>query len=128
MKTLATVLACAALVVGCATATSGTDFNGAGLSTIKPGISTLQEVSLALGRAPNSSATGPTGATNHTWQFIRSSAQAGFISTKVETSIKQAVLVFNADGTFVRVGHLSGIDLAPDDRTRLFATRAAAGR
>lgn len=117
MKRTITWLLGLAVVAGCATATIGSEFNARGLVNLKPGSTTFGEATALLGRGPDRTMTGQSGALGHTWSFIRADASP----TGVNSTNRSVTLVFNVDGTFQRVLQLQGIELSPEERTRLFA-------
>ncbi len=120
MKLITVLLVLAAIMAGCATATVGADFDGSKLPALQPGVTTFEQAVVLLGRKPNTTTAGQSGALGHQWVYVRSDAAAGSVTTQT----KSAMLVFNVDGTFQRLLSVQGIDLAQQDRQRLFAAAA----
>ncbi len=83
-----------ALLVGCAS--TGNNFNADNLAKLEPGITTVAEASELLGAKPTQTINRSDGKRGVVWQYVNSTAFAG-------TDIKQAVLLFDEQGHFLRV-------------------------
>jgi len=99
------------VLVGCAS--SGTNFKAVNLPQFETGSTTTAEATAILGAPPVQTIMLPDGGTNMVWRYITSSGFTG------ETTIKEASLVFNSQGRFVRVFQLVNIPLSDADRQRL---------
>lgn len=83
-----------ALLAGCAS--TGNNFNADNLARLEPGITTVAQASELLGAKPTQTINRPDGKKGVVWQYVSSKAFSG-------TDIKQAVLLFDAQGHFIRV-------------------------
>lgn len=99
------------VLAGCAS--SGTNFEAVNLPQFEPGSTTTAEATALLGAPPVQTIMLADGGTNMVWRYITSSGFTG------ETTIKEASLVFNSQGRFVRVFQLVNIPLSDADRQRL---------
>ncbi|MDR1890134.1 MAG: hypothetical protein LBQ81_12280 [Zoogloeaceae bacterium] len=120
MNRLIPLLCSLFLLAACATATIGTDFNDAALSTFEIGATTFAEARAALG-TPESSALTPKGNWLHRWAYVRSDANAWGWSVQTTARRKLVVLVFDGDEKLLGIAQLDGIDLSAADRKRLAA-------
>lgn len=93
----------------------GQDFNQANLPQLQIGTSRLTDAVALLGAEPWQSAVGKSGALVYTWMYAPGIGGA-----------KHLILVFNQDGTFQRIGAMTGFTLDPATRKRLFVDPAAA--
>ena len=110
MKTIATLIACVALLLGCATL--GRDFSAAALQRMQPGVTTLADASALLGGAPMQTVRHDSGQVTQRWQYI-AAGPVGVVANKSVT------LIFDAAGRLVRVGHLINVPVSEADRVRL---------
>lgn len=124
MKRILFALLCVLALAGWGKSTVGAEFNGANLVQLQVGQSTLADAVQLLGRQPDNSQAGKSGAIGHTWLYT--TGEASFWTGKVKSSVKSVTLVFSTDGTFQRIYKLQGIELPPQDRDRLMAMPAAA--
>jgi outer membrane protein assembly factor BamE (lipoprotein component of BamABCDE complex) len=105
----AVALLATSLLSGCATATIGADFDSTKLAQLERGKTTVPQASALLGRTPDTTLAGASGALAHTWRYIESTATLG----RVSSANKSAMLIFNTDGTFQRVMQLTGYRPGP---------------
>lgn len=117
MKRMFLALLCVLALSGWGKAESGRDFNGAAVTQLQVGHSTLADAVTLLGRQPDTSQVGQSGAIAHAW--IHVTGKSSFWTGNVQASIKSVTLVFASDGTFQRILKLQGIELATQDRNRL---------
>ncbi|WP_210768835.1 hypothetical protein [Zestomonas carbonaria] len=96
------------LLAGCATATIGKPFPANNVALLRTGISTTAEARSLLGE-PHQVQTNQFGETWYIWQYIRSDATAGLVSTNVQTSHQQAILAFGPDGRLLRAQQLINV-------------------
>lgn len=82
------------LLVGCAS--TGSKFNADNLAKLEPGITTVTEASELLGAKPTQTINREDGKQGVVWQYVNTTAFSG-------TEIKQAVLLFDEQGHFIRV-------------------------
>lgn len=106
-------------MAGCATSTSGNNFNDANLTQLQPGVTTLDDAVKLLGTPPNSSQIGQSGAIGYNWVFVE--AKANGFTSKSSVSTKSAMLIFGTDGKFLRILRLSNIVLSEADQARLMS-------
>lgn len=83
-----------ALLAGCAS--TGNNFNAGNLARLEPGITTVAQASELLGAEPAQTINRPDGKRGVVWQYVNTTAFSG-------TEIKQAVLLFDEQGHFIRV-------------------------
>ncbi|MEQ6331507.1 outer membrane protein assembly factor BamE [Pseudomonas chengduensis] len=98
----------ALLISGCATSTVGTPFPAENVAQLRTGVSTTAQARALLGE-PWQVQTNAAGEQLYLWQYIRSDATSGLVSTNVKTSTQQAALVFSADGRLLRVQNLINV-------------------
>lgn len=82
------------LLVGCAS--TGNNFNADSLAKLEPGITTVAQASDLLGAKPTQTINRADGKQGVVWQYVNTTAFTG-------TDIKQAVLLFDEQGHFLRV-------------------------
>ncbi|MFT0531621.1 hypothetical protein ACMHYJ_02130 [Castellaniella hirudinis] len=85
-------------LAGCATATSGQDFNMEAVQVLVPGVSTVDDAVRLMGASPVSVTNLGDGSKILGWTYIK--AQSQFMSTTSQG--KTAHLLFDANGIFVR--------------------------
>lgn len=103
------VLALSGLLLGgCATATVGKPFEAGNVAQLRAGVSTVADARNLLGE-PYQVMTNQAGESWYTWQYIRSDASSGLVSTNVQTSQQLAVLVFGSDGRLLRAQQLINV-------------------
>lgn len=93
---------------GCATATMGTPFPAKNVALLRIGVSTTSEARTLLGE-PHQIQTNQFGETAYSWQYIRSDATSGLVSTNVQTNQQYAVLIFGTDGRLLRAQQLINV-------------------
>lgn len=108
MKFLLITVFSALLIAGCATATIGKPFPVSNVSQLRVGTSTIAEAKNLLGEPYQIQTTG-NGEQLYIWQYIRSDATSGLISTNVQTNTQQAALVFGSDNRLQRVQQLINV-------------------
>ncbi len=106
-----------AVLTGCATAIIGKPFPANNVGLLRVGLSTTEEARSLLGE-PHQVSTNQLGEQWYRWQYIRSDATAGFVSTNVQTQQQQAVLVFDQRGRLLRAQQLINVP-APIARSQL---------
>ena len=102
------LLAALATLAACATATIGKPFPAGNVALLRTGMSTTADARSLLGE-PFQVQTIQTGEQIYIWQFIRSHAKSGFVSTNVQTTQQQATLVFGVDGRLLRAQQLINV-------------------
>ncbi len=97
-----------AALAGCATSTIGKPFPAENVAQLRTGVSTTAQARALLGE-PWQVQTNAAGEQLYLWQYIRSDATSGLVSTNVTTNTQQAALVFSADGRLLRVQNLINV-------------------
>lgn len=120
MKFLLIIVCSALLMAGCATATIGKPFPVNNVSQLRIGTSTVADAKNLLGEPYQIQTTG-SGEQLYIWQYIRSDATSGLVSTNVQTNTQQAALVFDEDNRLLRVQQLINVP-APISATTKPAT------
>ncbi|WP_336175007.1 outer membrane protein assembly factor BamE domain-containing protein [Alloalcanivorax xenomutans] len=98
IRLLATALFSVLLLGGCATATSGAQFNADAVQQLQPGVTTTDDARAILGE-PQQIVTLQDGNQLYVWQYVESKARG----TSVNTAIQQASVLFSGTGKMIRV-------------------------
>lgn len=113
-------LAASALIVlmlCAAKSTIGNDFDDKALPRLEVGVTPYYDVKALLRAEPVSSQVGATGNIGYRWYFFESKVSVWTFRGK--TRAKEAILVFDRNGIFLRILKLDGITLSPADTNRL---------
>ncbi|MET1077714.1 MAG: hypothetical protein ABWY06_06805 [Pseudomonas sp.] len=103
----------AQLLLGCMTAPAALD--GQRLAQLQPGVSTLSQVEALIGLLPRRILVLPSGATEVHWRNQAPLGPGG------EQEVREAGLLFGANGRFERILNLKNIQLSDEQWQRLSA-------